>query len=131
MVNVRKIDDVEGMVDTCRKMGTMLLFLDDILVFANTLEEHNQRLDRVLQAVGDAGITLNPRKCLFAMDKVIYLGYEIDWQGIKPFQEFQESCGDKGFSPARHCFKIRIVSRYGVVLSEICQKLRVCSWTPS
>ena len=66
------------------KWEQCLCYLDDILVFANTLEEHNQRLDRVLQAVGDAGMTLNPRKCLFALDKVIYLGYEIDWQGIRP-----------------------------------------------
>ena len=48
------------------KWEQCLCYLDDILVFANTLEEHNQRLGRVLQAKGDAAMTLNPKKCLFA-----------------------------------------------------------------
>ena len=66
------------------KWEQCLCYLDDILVFAYTLEEHNQRLGRVLQAIGDAGMTLNPKKCLFATDKVVFLGYEVDWQGIRP-----------------------------------------------
>ena len=57
---------------------------DDILIFAGSFDEHNQRLDRVLTAIGDAGLTLNPKKCQFASTHVIYLGYVIDRDGIRP-----------------------------------------------
>lgn len=42
-----------------------LCYLDDILVYGRTFEEHNRRLARVLQALEEAGLTLNPKKCVF------------------------------------------------------------------
>ena len=61
-----------------------MCYLDDILIFAGNFDEHNQRLDRVLTAIGDAGLTLNQRKCQFASIHVMYQGYVIDRYGIRP-----------------------------------------------
>jgi hypothetical protein len=39
-----------------------LVYIDDILVFANTFEEHCNRLDSVLSKIGEAGLKLKPSK---------------------------------------------------------------------
>ena len=42
-----------------------LCYLDDVLVMGRTWREHNERLERVLTALQNVGLTLNPKKCLF------------------------------------------------------------------
>jgi hypothetical protein len=44
------------------------VYLDDVIVFANSLEEHNRRLDIVLQRLKDAGVKLNVSKCHFLQE---------------------------------------------------------------
>lgn len=61
-----------------------LCYLDDVLIFGRTFEEHCERLDRVLKAIGDAGLTLNPKKCIFGAKEVKFLGHLVSFEGIKP-----------------------------------------------
>jgi len=61
-----------------------LCYLDDILIFGRTFEEHCDRLGRVLEAIGDAGLTLNPKKCIFGAREVKFLGHLVSYEGIKP-----------------------------------------------
>ncbi|BHF70564.1 hypothetical protein SprV_0301361600 [Sparganum proliferum] len=42
-----------------------LVYLDDIIVFGRSTDEHNHNLRAVLEALRSAGLTLNPTKCLF------------------------------------------------------------------
>nr|VZI32405.1 unnamed protein product [Spirometra erinaceieuropaei] len=42
-----------------------LVYLDDIIVFGPDVEQHNRNLREVLEALRDAGLTLNPAKCTF------------------------------------------------------------------
>jgi hypothetical protein len=63
-----------------------LVYMDDILVFGNSLEQQNDRLRRVLQAIENAGLTLNVRKYVFSAPTVYYLGHRIDSRGISPDQ---------------------------------------------
>nr|VZI42587.1 unnamed protein product [Spirometra erinaceieuropaei] len=42
-----------------------LIYLDDIIVFGRSIDEHNHNLLAVLEALRSAGLTLNPTKCLF------------------------------------------------------------------
>lgn len=42
-----------------------LEFLDDLIVFSNTLEEHESRLLRVLNCLWEYGLKLSPEKCNF------------------------------------------------------------------
>jgi hypothetical protein len=67
------------------------VYMDDILVFGSSLEQHNDRLHRVLQAIENAGLTLNVRKCVFGALSVSYLGHRIDNQGISPDQNKVEA----------------------------------------
>jgi transposase InsO family protein len=54
-----------------------LVYLDDIIVFSRTPEEHMKHLDAVLHRLYRAGLTLNLKKCHFFKDKVDYLGHVI------------------------------------------------------
>ena len=61
-----------------------LVYLDDIAIFADSFEDHLDRLDAVLTALRAAGLKLNPAKCIFATDSMRYLGHLIDRRGIRP-----------------------------------------------
>uniref|UniRef100_A0A672QH40 ribonuclease H n=1 Tax=Sinocyclocheilus grahami TaxID=75366 RepID=A0A672QH40_SINGR len=43
----------------------VLVFLDDIIIFSDTLEEHEKRLLRVLTRLTEFGLKLSPEKCKF------------------------------------------------------------------
>ncbi|MCY3927570.1 MAG: reverse transcriptase family protein, partial [Acidobacteria bacterium] len=60
-----------------------LAYLDDIIVFSATFEEHLHRLATVLQRLQAANLKLKPAKCHFAQSKVEYLGHIISGNGIQ------------------------------------------------
>ena len=47
-------------------------------MFGQTQQEHDLRLQAVLNTVSKAGVTLNPEKCLFSTGSVKFLGHVID-----------------------------------------------------
>ena len=51
-----------------------LCYLDDVLVWGETWNQHIQRLDRVLNKILNAGLSLSFTKCEFGVEKVQYLG---------------------------------------------------------
>jgi hypothetical protein len=59
-------------------------FLDDVLVTGATEEEHLSNLDAVLTRMQDAGLRLNPDKCVFFAREVTYLGHKISAAGLQP-----------------------------------------------
>ena len=63
-------------------MLQLLLYLDDVLVFASSYEEHITRLDEVLRRLVEAGLKLNGKKCKFFQTKLTYLGHIVSDQGI-------------------------------------------------
>jgi hypothetical protein len=57
-------------------------FIDDILIFANDIQEHARRFEHVLQRFDRASLQLQPGKCEFAQPKMEYLGYVVSRDGI-------------------------------------------------
>lgn len=55
--------------------------IDDILISGKTQEEHDKRLDMVLQRMKEAGVTLN-EKCVFSVKSIKFLGHIISKDGI-------------------------------------------------
>lgn len=47
------------------KWHECMVYLDDILVFGRTLEEHNQRLAKILSRLREANLSLSLEKCRF------------------------------------------------------------------
>ncbi|KAK3729801.1 hypothetical protein QZH41_003408 [Actinostola sp. cb2023] len=58
--------------------------IDDTLVYGRDQKEHDERLEKVLARIEEAGITLNPNKCEFSKRQVTFLGHVIDESGIRP-----------------------------------------------
>ena len=49
-------------------------YLDDILIYLDTLEEHKQHVRKVQQKLKDAKMFLHPEKCKFYIQRTKYLG---------------------------------------------------------
>lgn len=62
--------------------STCLVYLDDIICFGRTFEEHLHRLDEVLLKLGQANLKVKPTKCNLFSTEVRYLGHIISAQGI-------------------------------------------------
>ena len=45
--------------------GVLIVYMDDILIFADTLEELREKTDRVLQKLQDNDLHCKPEKCHF------------------------------------------------------------------
>ena len=51
-----------------------LIYLDDIIVFAGSLEQHLDRLVMVFERLRTAGLKLKPEKCLLLQKSVSFFG---------------------------------------------------------
>ena len=67
-----------------QNLDNVLNYIDDILTHSKTHEEQIKALENVLQRLRRFGLKINPQKCLFGLDKVSYLGFEIDKNGVSP-----------------------------------------------
>lgn len=59
-------------------------FIDDVMIYAKTVDESLTNLDKVLEALSKAGFTVNIAKCSFVVTKVLFLGFEISAGEIRP-----------------------------------------------
>ena len=61
-----------------------LIYLDDIIVFASTFEEHLSRLQNVFDRLRKGNLQLKASKCSFGLKEVPYLGHIVSPDGIRP-----------------------------------------------
>uniref|UniRef100_A0A3P9LR23 Gypsy retrotransposon integrase-like protein 1 n=1 Tax=Oryzias latipes TaxID=8090 RepID=A0A3P9LR23_ORYLA len=59
-------------------------YLDDVVIFSSTWEEHLQHLKRVLGKLKDSGLSLNISKCEWAKQETQYLGYRLGKGEVRP-----------------------------------------------
>ena len=60
------------------------VYLDDVIVFSKSLEEHIKHLQMVFNCLKKAGLKLNPEKCRLLCEEVEYLGHSITPCGLRP-----------------------------------------------
>jgi hypothetical protein len=58
------------------------VFIDDILIYSQTMEEHNEHLCLVLQCLRENKLYGKLSKCSFYQSKIHYLGHVISNEGI-------------------------------------------------
>ena len=63
-----------------------ICYLDDILMVGGSQEEHDQRLDTVLDRLSKRGVRLQKEKCLFSAPEVEYLGHVVSEKGLRPIE---------------------------------------------
>jgi hypothetical protein len=59
-----------------------LVYIDDIVVYSKSYEEHIDHLDQVLGAIENAGITLSPAKCHLFYSSILLLGHKVSRLGL-------------------------------------------------
>lgn len=64
-----------------------IVYIDDILIFARDELEHDQRLEKVLINLRNAGVKLNTNKSIIKVKSVVFLGHVLNEYGIKPSEE--------------------------------------------
>ena len=67
-----------GLVDTI-----CIVYLDDILIFSEKPEDHQQHVRSVLERLQQARLFANPEKCEFHINEVSFLSFIVSPQGIK------------------------------------------------
>ena len=64
-----------------------LVYIDDIMVYSKSYEDHIQHLDKVLEAIERAGITLSPNKCHLFYGSILLLGHKVSRLGLSTHEE--------------------------------------------
>lgn len=70
-------------------LGNMLwtnsmAYLDDIVIFSKTFDQHMKHVEEVLIRLNDAGLKLKPKKCSIARKSLPYLGHIVSGYGVAP-----------------------------------------------
>ena len=60
------------------------IYLDDIVIWSNSIQEHTQHIDMIMKALESAKLFCNKKKCKFFLLELDFLGHHISSRGIQP-----------------------------------------------
>ena len=64
-----------------------LIYLDDVIIYSETEEEHLTRLRAVFERLRLNGLRLKPSKCKFFQREIVYLAHRISEDGVRPSED--------------------------------------------
>ena len=69
------------------------IYLDDLIIFSKTFEDHIDRLEKIFQRLRDVNLKLSPKKCEFFKPKVKYVGNIVSEEGnrARPGQDYESN----------------------------------------
>ena len=119
----KKLDDLLSELDG------IVRSMDDILVHGETLEEHDQRLEKLLSVLDENGITLNLKKCIFRKSELEFLGHVVSAEVISPIHQRMEAVN--AFPTPRNVKELKsflgmaqYLSRFSPDLAKVSEPLR-------
>ena len=59
-----------------------IVYLDNVLIFSTNLQQHQQDVRNILEAIRKSGMKVKPSKCEFHKEETEYLGFIISREGI-------------------------------------------------
>ena len=80
----------QRMMDTVlgdERFTSCLVYLDDIIVYGRSYEEHQERLALVLRYIDAVGLKIKLKKCTFGQKRLSVLGHVVSAQGVEPDPE--------------------------------------------
>lgn len=72
------------MEDLLRDQDGVIVFLDDVLIYAKTEILLKERTDQTMKLLRDANLTINEKKCEFGKEEINFLGHILSGTGIRP-----------------------------------------------
>ena len=66
------------------KFKSLLVYIDDIIIYSRTFEEHVRHVEEVLSRLEQARLKLKPSKCHFIQQEVGFLWHVVGGKGVKP-----------------------------------------------
>jgi hypothetical protein len=64
-----------------------LVYINDIVIYSKSYEDHIDHLDKVLQAIAAANITFSPSKCHMFYSSILILGHKVSRLGLSTHAE--------------------------------------------
>ncbi|CAM4533278.1 unnamed protein product, partial [Lepidochelys kempii] len=61
-------------------------YLDDVAIFSDSWADHLEHLQKVLERIREAGLTVKAKKCQIGLNRVTYLGHQVGQGTISPIQ---------------------------------------------
>lgn len=120
----------------------VLVFVDDILIYSPTLEQHKQHILQVFQILHEHKFLLKKSKCSFAQQSLNYLGHIISAQGVATDRSKIQVVSDwptptdskqlRGFLGLFGYYR-KFIRNYGVLsqpLTDLLKKGSLFLWTP-
>ena len=74
----------ELMTGVLKDLPFAMAYLDDIIIYSSTPEEHLEHIRTVFEKLRDAKLSMKLRKCHFFAKEIQYLGHILGKEGIKP-----------------------------------------------
>jgi hypothetical protein len=65
----------------------MLVYIDDIVVYSKSFDDHLKHVDMVLKAIAESGLTLSPPKCHLGYRSIVVLGNIVSQLGLSTHNE--------------------------------------------
>ena len=65
----------------------VLIYVDDVIVFGESLESHPEHLNKVLCTLETSGVTINIAKCHFGSPSIQALGHQVSRLGLITLEE--------------------------------------------
>ena len=83
----------------------VFVYLDDLLIVSQTVQEHQEHVKKVLTKLQQAGLKLKPSKCSFAQQQVEYLGHTLTPDGVSPNEKNMQA--EKQFPRPTCCKEVQ------------------------
>lgn len=93
-----------------------MVYLDDILIYSRSFEDHLSALGEVFTRIGAAGQRLNARKCHLAREQVVFLAHVIPAEGLRP--DPKNTVKGKSWPVPRSATEVRA---FLLLLQEVCE----------
>ena len=103
--------------------------IDDILVWGRTIEEHDQRLEQVLDRAKKIGLTLSADKCEFRRKEITYLGETLTQDGLRPDENKVKAIKDYARPESKQDVQrllgmVNFIAKFAPKMSDVTAPLR-------
>ena len=78
----------QRLIDTaCRGLSFVFVYLDNILIFSQSQEEHEAHLRQLFGRLQEHGLVISLSKCQFGVNEIDFFGHRVNQQGVFPLPE--------------------------------------------